>query len=553
MTLMRAHKYVVLAGILCLLTLSASAQISRISPSNFDLGGEEFINIYGFNLTGSVDTIVVFDGTEEVQPSSATPDHLLAFVPAQVTGTEGTHTVEVRAVDATGVRTYGPVTFTVTGPVIDPNSPPLLNLPEVVVAEAESSAGAIVTFEVSAYDANGPVDVTCTPSSGSTFGLGYSRVQCSATNAGGTTTGSFEVAVVDTQPPVVTVPDNIVSDEQVVTFTATAVDNVAGTLTVNCSPASGSTFPQGTTTVRCTATDPSANTGVGLFTVTVTGGPPALFLPDNLTEEATEPGGAVVTFTATSADGTPVICSPASGSLFALGTTTVNCSATNSAGTTNGSFTVTIVDTTPPVITAPAVLYVEATSAAGATATYVATAQDLVDGSVAVTCTPASGSFFAFGTTDVVCTAYDSRGNGDITSFQVIVQDTTAPTVTSISATPNTLWPPDHKLIDVTISATLVDAVDPSPTWSILSVSSNQPTQGTGDGDQPVDWFITGNNTLKLRAERSSGQDRIYTITIQTLDSSGNVGTATVQVYVTSSTSITTPPPPTSSKRRSVH
>lgn len=518
-------------GILCLLAMAAAADITRISPSQFDLGTESFINIFGTNLLGSVETQVVFDGLYAVEPSGIDSQHLVAFVPTEVMVQEGTHTLTVRSVDATGVRTHGPVTFTVTAPVVDPG-PPLLSLPESVNGEATSPNGGVVTYEASAFDADGPLPITCTPASGENFRVGVTNVQCSATNASGTTSGSFLVFVSDTTPPVVTVPANITSDDPVVTFTASATDNLDGPLPVTCSPASGSTFAQGSTTVRCTATDSHANRGEATFRVIVTGGPPALILPDDLVEEATSAAGAVVTFVATSADETPVTCSPASGSTFAIGTTTVNCSATNTAGTSTGSFLVTVVDTTPPVITAPSLVEAEATSPAGAIVTYVVTAHDLVDGDVPVSCSPVSGSQFPFGTTDVVCSAVDSRANGDVTSFQVIVQDTTAPTVTQISATPGALWPPNHQMVNVTVSATLVDAVDPSPTWKIVSVSSNQPTQGTGDGDQPVDWVITGPTTLQLRSERSSGKERIYTITIETRDATGNVGTATVVVRV---------------------
>jgi uncharacterized protein len=84
--------------------------------------------------------------------------------------------------------------------------------------------------------------------------------------------------------------------------------------------------------------------------------PPVLHLPANITAEATSPGGAVVSYTATATDAVDtnvvVTCAPASGSLFALGLTTVNCSATNSRHkTAEGSFTVTVVDTTAPVVT----------------------------------------------------------------------------------------------------------------------------------------------------------------------------------------------------------
>jgi hypothetical protein len=77
------------------------------------------------------------------------------------------------------------------------------------------------------------------------------------------------------------------------------------------------------------------------------------------------------------------------------------------------------------------------------------------------------------------------------------------------------------------------DAVDPNPVSTILSVSSSQPIDGTGDGDTAPDWFITGALTLQLRSERSHGVDRTYTITVQTVDSSGNFVVSTVQVKVT--------------------
>jgi hypothetical protein len=46
-------------------------------------------------------------------------------------------------------------------------------------------------------------------------------------------------------------------------------DNPPSDLTVSCSPASGSVFPIGTTTVNCTASDPAGNTATGSFQVGV--------------------------------------------------------------------------------------------------------------------------------------------------------------------------------------------------------------------------------------------------------------------------------------------
>lgn len=82
---------------------------------------------------------------------------------------------------------------------------------------------------------------------------------------------------------------------------------------------------------------------------------PVLTLPPNISQEAVSSSGNVITFAATATDVSPaspaVNCTPASGSSFLLGTTTVNCSSTDSASNTvNGSFTVSIQDTTKPVI-----------------------------------------------------------------------------------------------------------------------------------------------------------------------------------------------------------
>jgi HYR domain-containing protein len=74
---------------------------------------------------------------------------------------------------------------------------------------------------------------------------------------------------------------------------------------------------------------------------------PTLSLPGTLTVNATFPGGAFVMFVATASDDTDpspaVNCSPSSGSIFAIGTTTVTCTATDHAGNTGtGTFNVRV-------------------------------------------------------------------------------------------------------------------------------------------------------------------------------------------------------------------
>ncbi|MHB8860109.1 MAG: HYR domain-containing protein, partial [Thermoleophilia bacterium] len=103
----------------------------------------------------------------------------------------------------------------------------------------------------------------------------------------------------------------------------------------------------------------------------------------------------------------------------------------NSVTSSEQSFTTAAPpDTTPPVITIPGPVTAEATGPAGAAVSYTATATDLVDGSVATSCSPASGSTFALGVTAVSCTATDSHANTASAGFNVTVADTTAPVIT---------------------------------------------------------------------------------------------------------------------------
>ena len=320
------------------------------------------------------------------------------------------------------------------------------------------------------------VPVSATPSAGSTF-VGWSgpnAAECAGglvlMDADKSCTATFDSAP-DTTPPVLAgVPASITVNANtaggaVVTFalpTASDPDDAAGPVT--CTPASGSTFPIGTTTVTCSSTDTHGNTGSASFTVTVvpvnmlvpvlvtetisvtdvvTAAPaipvlvqelisvadsPTFFLPDftppvlagvpgSFTVEGNTLGGAIVTFalpTASDPDDAagPVTCVPASGSTFAVGATIVTCRSTDTHGNLgSATFTVTVADTTPPVLTLPPNITLDPTSPAGAAVTFPSAATDIVSGTVVVTCTPASGSTFPIGTTRVACSARDAAGN----------------------------------------------------------------------------------------------------------------------------------------------
>jgi hypothetical protein len=335
-------------------------------------------------------------------------------------------------------------------------TPPVVTVPANITKEATGPGGAVVSYSASATDAVGVTSFSCVPASGSLFGLGTTTVTCTAKDAAGNTgTGSFTVTVVDTTPPTIMGANNITTSTgnpagTTVNFSVTATDLVDGPVAVSCSPASGSTFPIGTTTVNCSATDSHGNTATASFTVTVnlaadTTPPVISNLPANQTLEATGPGGAQFTFSITVQDpddaGTfqctggpvtpfpfPAVPSISYTVTAPLGTTTIVCNATDSHGNTAvaQSFMITVRDTTPPVIGPVSNITVNATSPAGATVSYAApTATDLVDVSDPVSCTPASGSAFPNGATTVTCTATDAHGNTATKTFTVTVLSAT--------------------------------------------------------------------------------------------------------------------------------
>jgi Ca2+-binding RTX toxin-like protein len=377
----------------------------------------------------------VEDGTDPVECLPASGSWFPLGVPT---------TVVCVAADSAGHETRG--SFQVL--VVD-TTPPVVTAPATITVEASGSGGVTVPFQVTAADSvDGGIVPSCTrqtatgpvPSkSGDLFPLGDNLVTCVAGDrAGNVGSSSFEIVVRDTSAPTLTVPANIATLDDgtgtaVVTFVTSASDTVSGGLSVSCTPPSGSRFAIGVTTVTCTTRDGSGNTTSKSFTVTV--GPnhaPTVTVPGAISKLAPDSTGIAVSFTATANDAdtgplTPV-CTWASGAVFPVGITTVTCTATDPQKlSTSASFTVTVVQNTPPVVTVPGSMVLEATSSNGAVATFTASANDAQDGSINPTCTPASGSTFPVGMTTVTCSATDILSAKGTASFTVQVQDTTPP------------------------------------------------------------------------------------------------------------------------------
>lgn len=429
--------------------------------------------------------------------------------------TPGPYLVTCMADDSEG--NLSTTSFTVT---LADTTDPVVTVPSNITAEATSAAGAVVNFVVTATDSlDGSLTPICTPASGFTFPIGTTGVSCSATDAAGNTgTANFQVTVKDTTGPVFS---NVPADFQVeqtlpsthISYAMpTAVDAVNGARPVYCVPPVGSLLAPGLHTVTCTAEDLSGNTSTATFVITIsdTTDPVIDNLPTPQVVEATGPTGAIATFTGTATDNIdgiiPLVCVPGSGSTFALGVNTVVCTATDAAGNTaTASFTVTIVDTTPPSFSGvPATITEEATGPSGAAVTFTPpTANDIVDGAVTVTCDYNSGDTFPLGTTTVTCSATDAAGNSDSVDFDIIVEDTTGPTFADV--------PADFSVSESTDPAgTTVTYTDPTATDLVDGATTVTCTPASGTQ------FVVGPTT----------------VTCESTDAAANTSTATFEVTV---------------------
>jgi len=230
--------------------------------------------------------------------------------------------------------------------------------------------GAVVTY-AGPTASNNCFQVSCSPSSGSLFPVGVTTVNCAEPISGGALC-SFTVTVTDSQPPKITCPPNTTRSADpdkcsaVVSYLPPGVsDNctAASSLAPACSPASGSTFPKGTSTVLCTVIDAAGNQASCAFTVRVNDTQPPVFAscPDNVYTAAAAscplPTSKMVSYAYPAANENcsgvvTVTCNPPTGSTFPVGASTVNCAATDTSGNTSTCsfqmkvFTLCLVDET---------------------------------------------------------------------------------------------------------------------------------------------------------------------------------------------------------------
>jgi hypothetical protein len=158
------------------------------------------------------------------------------------------------------------------------NTPPIARCRNVLKSAGEHCQAPLAATEVDdgSSDPDGdPISLSLAPPG--PYALGTNLVTLTVTDSRGASDSCTALVIVqDTTPPEITCPGNITVDLATlsgapVSFVVTAVDNCTTAPQVTCVPASGSTFPIGTTSVACTAVDLAGNSSSCLFQVTVLG------------------------------------------------------------------------------------------------------------------------------------------------------------------------------------------------------------------------------------------------------------------------------------------
>jgi uncharacterized repeat protein (TIGR01451 family) len=148
---------------------------------------------------------------------------------------------------------------------------------------------------------------------------------------------------------------------------------------------------------------------------------------------------------------------------------------------------------------------------------------------VQVDCGLANGTEITNTATVVSATLDPDPSNNTRTA--TVMASNPPPTISGLSASPTSLWPPNHKMRNVTVTYDVADNCGPSV--CALGVSSDEPVLGTGDGDTSPDWEVVDEHHVKLRAERAGMLDgRVYTVAVTCTDGAGNASTETIGVEV---------------------
>ena len=118
-----------------------------------------------------------------------------------------------------------------------------------------------------------------------------------------------------------------------------------------------------------------------------------------------------------------------------------------------------------------------------------------------------------------------------VCSQDIVVIDTTPPSIKSLSATPSVLWSPNKSMRQVSVTVDVSDVVDDSPNCELVDIQVNQSTPSGRRRESPYE--ITGPDSALLLADRDGSEgDRRYTLRVNCTDFTGNTSSATTDVIV---------------------
>lgn len=223
-------------------------------------------------------------------------------------------------------------------------------------------------------------------------------------------------------------------------------------------------FPMGDTAVSITARDAAGNSQTCTFHVNVQDKtPPLLLCPKAVVQEATGPAGALANYFVVANDAVSsnvaLTYSRPSGSMFPLGTTAIDVTASDGKNSTPCQISVTIKDTVAPRLTCPRDMVFPATSAEPIPLNYTLVVEDAVTPQPEIITDHPPGSLFPVGETEVKITAKDAAGNSSTCSFLVRNVDSEAPVITCPGPQQGVASKPEGAVVDFP-EATAADNLD---------------------------------------------------------------------------------------------
>jgi probable HAF family extracellular repeat protein len=496
-----------------------------------------------------------------VAADNCTPANLLHLSQNPAAGTKvglGAHTIIVTVTDASSNSVSGSLTFN----AVDTIPPVIINPPTNITVAVTTNCQAAVPNIVNGLIATDNCGTTNnlfksqTPAAGTLLGVGSYTITVTVSDASSNSTSrAVSLNVIDnTRPTIVSVPAPITVSADAncsgtipdVLSSVVAFDNCtpANQLVITQNPAAGTNTGLGQHSIVITVKDASNNlaTNIVSFTVIDSTAPVIVSLPAPITVASdTNCSGTVPNVVAnvvaadncTPANQLVITQSPVAGTSLGIGQYSVTITVTDASGnSTTASVSFKVVDTTAPVIVSVGNAITVAADANCQAAvpnilSHVVAADNCTPANqLVITQSPAAGTILGHGQYTITVTVKDAAGNTSTGTIPFTVADQTAPVIHSLTASPNNLGSANKQIVPVTVSAVVTDNCDSAPVTKIISITANE-TVAAGDIQ------ITGNLTAKLVANRDpAGSGRIYTITVQSTDNSGNSSTGTVTVTV---------------------